>query len=140
MNRYIFEQAIKEVGCYNKVEKEYSRYNGWKYNKNIKNLDECYLYIEWISGGLSGGSCWDTGEEDNHYSISAESEPEFKSLDNLLIKICPNITFLQYKNLMSKVLEISERSEYEYYGNYTDYTIKIVNLGKLYKVINEMGL
>jgi len=135
-----FKQAVKEVGAYNKVENKYASYDKWKIDKEIKNLDDCYLYIEWCSGGISGGSCWDDGSKDNHYNVSGESEPEFESLDNLLMKLCPNITFFQYKSLIQKVLESDERTRYEYYGNCTNYIIKMVNLGKLYKVMNEMGL
>ena len=51
--------------------------------------------IEWVVGGMTGGS-YRGGEL---YSCSAEPEPEFEQLDTILEKVCPNVTFLQYKKI-----------------------------------------
>jgi hypothetical protein len=105
-----------------------------------KSLDEIYLCNEWCSGGISGGSCWDDSKEDNHYATRGESEPEFTSLDNILDEICPNITYLQYKKLITKVIEEDSYIQNEYYGNSSHYSYKTVLLKDLYDTLKELSL
>lgn len=102
------------------------------------NLDTCYLYEEWVSGGTSGGSCWDSGES-HHYATGGEPEPEFKDLDTLLTCICPNITYLQYKSLAA-IINFDSYDQNEYYGNSTIYSYKYVLLKDLYEKLVEMGI
>ena len=140
MSLKAFKEAVKEIGAYNKVDKKYPNYDGFKKVSNLDNLYECYLYIRWNTGGISGGSCWDDGTEDRHYHTTGEHEPNFDSLYQLLELVCPKITFIQYNILMSKVLEVDSYTDYEYYGNSTNYCIKTVNLGKMYDIMSEMRL
>lgn len=110
-----------------------------KKKKELLSLDEHYLYAKWTSGGISGGSCWDNSSEDRHYTTTGESEPEFEDLDTILTVICPNLTFLQYK----KLLTIVKRDGYsvkEYYGNSTEYSFKTIKLRDLFDKLVEMGL
>jgi hypothetical protein len=89
----------------------------------------------WCIGGVTGGNCW--GGEANE-SVSAHDEPEYGGLDDLLLEIAPNITFLQYK----KILSCEERYEYtdhEYYGNYTEYRVKYISINALYNILNTFG-
>jgi hypothetical protein len=142
MNIDKFIEEVKEIGeiyCLNNPK------NGWddKFysycgNKKI-NLDKNYLYIYWRTGGEDGGSCWDDGTEDNHHPISADPEPEFKSLDKLLIKLCPNISYLQYKRIVSSVIKTGKYTQNEYYGNYTTYSYKAILLRDLFNILNEFG-
>ena len=101
---------------------------------------ECYLKIEWVTGGEQGGSCWDTGEEDPHYPLDAEIEPEFESLDQTLELICPNISFLDYKKVVRGCVDTEDRVDREYYGNYTNYARKQVKLGSLYDTLLKLEL
>lgn len=100
---------------------------------------EPIIGVEWSNGGLTGGSCWDTGEDDNHYSMSGDEEPELVDLDVILEHFNPGITFLQYKRLCQELIERGESRENEYYGNYTDYAHKFIRLRRLYKYLNEKG-
>lgn len=100
-----------------------------------------YIYVEWSTGGVSGGSCYDTGDEDPHHAYSSsDPEGELTDLDLILEHINPGITFLQYKNLTRDIIETSSRTENEYYGNYTNYAMKKCNLEKLYDALVERGM
>lgn len=105
--------------------------------------DPCdpYLFLEWETGGIRGGSCWDTGEgHDPHRPYTTDNpEPEFTDLDKILEDVCPNINFLKYKTLASKVITYSSRTQNEYYGNHTSYMIKKLDLTKLYDGLSELG-
>lgn len=111
-----------------------------KYNKKKPPepaMDD-YLAETWMSGGVGGGSCWDN-DNSSHYSIDADPEPDFTSLDSVLEKVCPGITYLQYKKLASSLkIERHERHRDEYYGNSTKHTTKAIRIGDLYKTLLEM--
>ena len=63
----------------------------------------------WSMGG-SWADCWG-----NKGSVSGEPETEFVELDAILEKACPNISFLQYKNICNKIINSDTRSEGDYY-------------------------
>ncbi len=98
------------------------------------------LAVDWTTGGVSGGSCWDTGDEDNHHPMSADPEPEFEDLDKILEAMCPNITFMQHKALMRDVVKRQEYSVKEYYGNYTDKAFKYFRIKDLYDYLINKDL
>lgn len=96
---------------------------------------------QWITGGIGGGSCWDTGEgPDPHYSKDAEPEPEFVQLDKLLEIVWPAITHLQYKNLVRELITIKESSDNDYYGNYTNWSEKKIDIAALYRYLKERNV
>lgn len=97
------------------------------------------LYVEWCVGGVTGGSCWDTGEgPDPHHSVSSEPEPAFEYLDTILESMYPEITFLQYRILERKCVSTKDRHQSEYYGNYYEYRQKILDLRKLHEFLSEL--
>ena len=99
------------------------------YNINTKKD----ISIEWIVGGREGGNCW--GDE-ARYDVDQEEEPEFEELDNILNKICPNITFLQYKKILS-FIDKKVEEDYGWYGNYNLVAKKSLNLLTLYNYLKE---
>lgn len=108
-----------------------------KYNVNPQKHDnEFFIFVEWSSGGWSGGSCWNN---DPALPYVTNNLPiEFVAIDMILEHFCPDMNFLSYKKLCLEVVEYGSRTEYEYYGNSTDYQIKICDLKKLYKyLLNE---
>lgn len=150
MNKIEFLDKLKEleISFYIKKKEDKKRYfDGKKYvnfsfdaKKKISpepKLEELYLYKDWSTGGLSGGSCWGT---ENHYPTEGSPEPEFLDLDKILESLCPNISFLQYKKLM-KSLNIDESTwtDDEYYGNCTHMSSKCINLNDLYNALKEIG-
>jgi hypothetical protein len=92
----------------------------------------------WVTGGQQGGSCWDDGTEDKHYSLSAEDPSEFYELTNLINLICPNIT-LSCFNQINRLKHTKEYTEWEYYGNYTEYAEEYIALIRIYEVLKEHG-
>lgn len=127
--------------------KQLLKKNSWDYDEwASKNKQETlnlehYLYVYWCSGGTTGGSCWDDGTKDNHYSMRGEDEPEFLDLDAILTVVCPNLTFLQYKKLVAgDLITRGSYSQGEYYGNSTDYTYKAIKLRDLLNKLVEMEL
>lgn len=126
------------------VESTYGEYD-WRRPKSkrretAEKSNELYIFEQWTTGGISGGSCWDDGTVDNRYHSSGEKEPDFDSLDNILLLFVPNISHLQYKALVKKVVHYTDHTEYEYYGNETSYGIKFVKIRELYVEMNAMGL
>jgi hypothetical protein len=93
------------------------------------------LFVEWETGGYSGGNCWDSSDPQPYTSNGPPKELEI--LDTILEKVCPTITFLQYKNLTATLEKYDTRSVGEYYGNSTDYAYKHVDLRDLYDYLME---
>lgn len=110
-----------------------------KYQSTTHSLDALYFYTQWISGGVGGGSCWDDGDEDHHYSISGEKEANLIELEDLLLKLVPNISYLQFRKIEG-IIKHDVYEVNEYYGNSTTYNYKILNLKELFDKLIEMNL
>lgn len=118
------------------VNSGHSIYNdGDNFSRNVKTLKNC-IWHGYISSGVSGGNCWG-GENVSFYSDSVLDEmPHFTPLFS---KICPNITFLQYKKIAGLVKEDSFTVR-EYYGNETTYTYFYLSIEELYKEIKNLNI
>lgn len=103
---------------------------------SIRVEDDHYLYsASWSLGG-NRRDCWG-----GDWSISGDSQPDdFSSLDELLEKICQNISFLQYKNIKSQCVSVDEYSEHDYYGGCVEYARYRCDLEQLYNILQEKGL
>lgn len=88
----------------------------------------------WSTGG-SWADCWG-----NEGSIEGEPPKEFEELDNLLGKICPSITFLQYKKIRATCVETETCSSPDYYGGCEHFAYWVCDLKKLHNMLVEMGL
>ena len=89
----------------------------------------------WSLGG-TWRDCWD-----NQGTVSAEAEPNtFREFDNLLEKICPNISFLQYKSLYSEVVHYDTDSEGDYYGGSVTYAYRFFYPEALYNALKQREL
>jgi hypothetical protein len=106
--------------------------------------DEMGLYVddsgkmrssEWSLGG-SWANCWgDSG------SVSGEAQPaSFKEFDSLLEKVCPDISFLKYKNLMNTCVTTDEYNEGDYYGGNVTYGYFELDVIQLYKELEDSDL
>jgi len=105
-------------------------------------INELYINDEGILKGSSwslGGSwndCWG-----NTGSISPETPPEGMSeLDDLLEKVSPSITFLQYKKIMNECVSVHEYSDHDYYGGCTYHNQYQLNVSCLYNYLVDKGL
>jgi hypothetical protein len=96
------------------------------------------LVLRWTTGGTSGGSCWDDGEHDNHYSREGEPQPDWDDLHKILEHLTPLLPFLQYKKLM-KLVRKDSYTENEYYGNSTTYAVHLMEIKPLYEFLNGCG-
>ena len=135
-----FLEKLKKLSIcvYTKTTDRYNRGFEYENTSKVKIDENNYLYESWMSGGVTGGSCWDNGDATYH-SMPGEKEPEFQSLDLILESICPEITFLKYKNLC-KCVEYGKYSRNEYYGNSTEYGIKYIKLIDLYNALKEHSI
>lgn len=90
----------------------------------------------WCLGGTSG-SCYG-----NDLSpVSAGPQPtSFKEFDDLLEKVCPQISFLQYKKLYNHCVTTDTESHGDYYGGNVEYGFYICHLPKLYEMLVKMGI
>ena len=113
-------------------------YPSEKDKKTNKDPDAPYLSVYWKTGGMSGGSCWDTGEP-KLYAERGDPPEELKELDTLLESIRPEISFLQYKLLTSSLVDVEYWTQDEYYGNSTSYMSKALSLPKLHAYMLEKG-
>lgn len=115
-------------------------YDKCRSKKEALTLDD-FVKIEWVTGGVTGGSCWDDGGgPDPHESFGGEIEPEFEALDKILTSLSPEISFLKYKAIINACVKIDDRTENEYYGNYTTFRTKKVVLRDLYEKMQELSL
>ena len=92
------------------------------------------IYTQWKTGGKTGGNCW--GDEAEEY-VQEEQEPFFKDLDNLLTKIVPKLSFIQYKDIES-FIRYHQYTEHEYYGNYDNFKRKFIVIETLYNYLKEV--
>lgn len=73
-------------------------------------LDGILKSDNWSNGGTWVNYTGDSG------TIGADKQPDFKELDEILIKLCPNLPFLRYKYIMANFVEIKENESTDYYG------------------------
>jgi hypothetical protein len=93
-------------------------------------IKEHVIYMRWVKSGYAGGSCYDTNAE-----YFERNKPEFTVLDLVLKKVCPNISYLQYREV-ERLIHTNEETEYEYYGNSDDIEVNYIILSDLYKLLN----
>ena len=95
--------------------------------KVIKSKDWC----------LGGTSCDYTGKK---YLIDAEPQPEFDKFDDLLLELCPDISYLKYKKLFRECVEIKTWDESDYYGGRLLYSYYECDVIKLLQKLDKMNL
>jgi len=89
----------------------------------------------WSLGG-TWANCWG-----NSGTVEADAPLDnFEEFDELLSKICPDISFLNYKRLYSASVGVDTKGESDYYGGSTTYAYRKCNLQELYNKLLEMNL
>jgi hypothetical protein len=107
----------------------------WKDYKKEYYLREDVISWRWVTGGMSGGSCW--GDKPSY--MGSEEEPEETPLDEFLQKYFPLMPYFAYKKLLTLV-DSKEDYEPEYYGNYTNYRVKSISKDVLLNYLIDIGL
>lgn len=112
-----------------------------KYSDNEKYIHDNYNVVgdvlkseEWSLGGTWGNYLGHRG------TIEADERPEFNELDKILEHIAPNITFLQYKNLLKNYVKIVETEHYGYYGGFETLAHYEANIKEIYDWLKENNL
>lgn len=72
--------------------------------------------------------------------LMKEQTPDFVEFDELIEQVCPNISFIQYKNVYRKCVVQKTRTDYDYYGGSEEKAWWECNLKDLYKILLEKGL
>lgn len=110
-----------------------------KENLNIKpwndwrsKSDKDRIGVSWCLGGTYG-NCWD----DHKSSVGGDVEPNFSILDTILEHYCADISYLQYKSIVNKLLHRDQKFEGDYYGGSVSYGYKYVYLEDLYDWLKE---
>ena len=115
---------------------EHEVYEKSSYDKLMSHVGNGgFLKSERWSNGGTWGNCWgDSG------SISAESPKEFVEFDALLEKLCPNISFLQYKRVREACVTCESDYENDYYGGREEYSYWVCDLKQLHAALVERNL
>jgi hypothetical protein len=98
-------------------------------------IKEPVIYCRYESGGVSGGSCWDSSNPQS-YTRDAPKD-KMKVLDLVLKAVKPDITFLQFREI-EKMIHTNSETEYEYYGNSTEFEIEYIVLSELYAFLEGL--
>lgn len=93
-----------------------------------------YLYSEEWSLGGEWGDCWG-----NHGHVSGSESKDFIELDDLLEKIAPQISFIQYKKIKNHCVEQIEWHVPDYYSSGMDEACWRCDMRKLYEMLKEMN-
>jgi hypothetical protein len=97
-------------------------------------MREPLLYMRWKTGGITGGSCWE-GSNPQPYT-SDDPKPRFVVLTLTIKELKPDLTFLEYEEIMDMVVS-TDTTDWEYYGNCTNYGIEYLKLSDLIKKLEE---
>jgi hypothetical protein len=136
-----YESFLNKVSKIVSINKNYTEESQPTYSKKKNTIPGKLAIVSptWVTGGVSGGSCWDT-EESRHYPVDGEPEEDLNDLDRILQYFCPNLGFLTYKEICSKLIRRKEWTVYEYYGNSTNEAEKYVYLEDLYNELKSRNL
>ena len=107
-----------------------------------------FLWAEVNTGGASGGSCWDTGEDDGAMPYDGKSLDLNDFIYSYLQPILENILANQASIKTAKelcdilyhkpdIIKEDSRCNHEYYGNYDDYECYYITLEDLFKFLYE---
>jgi hypothetical protein len=129
-----FIKKVKELSSVlrpNKTKLCYSDQYAWRTDYTIQQ--------RWVSGGTSGGSCWDVGPVTYH-SVEGERAPtSWPKFDSIIEAFWPDISFLVHRRVIQPLVQSRIYCEDEYYGNSTTYSYNVVNLRELFTVLQEHG-
>ena len=98
----------------------------------VESIKDYVIYQRHETGGVSGGSCWDSSDPQPYYND--KKRPNWDALDEVLKLLCPEITYLKYKGIKNLITSTDE-TDWEYYGNRTNYDIWYLPLETLYKYL-----
>ncbi len=100
------------------------------------NYDDFIFMVSWVSGGVTGRSCWGTESR----SVDGDAPiDDIADLDKFLGVVKPDILFLQYKAIVSRCMKSGTFDDRgDYYGNFSQYSYKAVSANKLFGEMSAM--
>ena len=126
---YIYDHRIK-----NHTVVRSTVYDKFFQSYGIKSELDIMKSEEWSLGGTT------TNWHENIIELMKEDTPDFVEFDELIERVCPNISFIQYKNVYRKCVTRKTRTDYDYYGSSEERAWFECNLKDLYKILLEKGL
>jgi hypothetical protein len=117
--------------------------------RNVERKPDARVWADEIEGAEKGklrSASWSLGGSTGSYTGHTsyhEAEPQptsFEELDLLLEKMCPQITFLQYKRVNRECVTVETDSSSDCYGGSRNYAYFECDLEKLYGLLAEMGV
>lgn len=124
------EEQIQEINSNPEYDSEQGIYTT---PFGLEKIQGKVIYQRVHTGGVRGGGYWE-GAECVRYTESDYREP-WKVLDEVLKIICPNISYLQYREIETLTQESSHEDYHDYYGNYGEYDIYYISLETLYEYL-----
>ena len=112
-----------------------SSYGGHCPSNNSERVKTKYMYSEDWSGGGTWGNCWGGSG-----TIDSSSPVNFNKFENLLEKICSEISHKNYKKIWEACVDIEETREYDYYGGSEIRLRWRCDVPKLYNMLVKMNL
>lgn len=114
---------------------------------NKRNL---FFWAEVNTGGASGGSCWDTGEDDGAQPYDGDSLDLRDFIYDYLKPILRSILEMQVTTVTADELceilyhnpeniHVDSRCNHEYYGNYDNYSCYYMTLENLFIFLSKNG-
>ena len=97
----------------------------------LEKIEGKIIYQRHHVAGHSGGGYWD-GANARYYKTD-EPRPAWRVLDEVLKIICPDISYLRYREIESLVQVDNYDDDSDYYGNNSEYDIYYIPLETLYK-------
>jgi len=133
--------SIKQVYCLSDItvtNVKTERHSAWDtaFVPYIRRNDDGVDYLtseEWTVGG-TWHDCYG-----NEGKVEAEPAREFTEFDEMLLKLCPDVSYLRYLELKRNCIEVIEDTSSDYYTS-TNYMYWRCNLKKLYNMMLEMHL
>jgi len=135
---------VKDIEKYKKIKFSKKTYNVQRKPEWKMFSDEHQLYAN--EEGVVKGDSWSLGGTwqdcwGNSGSVSPSKAPDsMTELDELLEKVAPSISFLQYKNIANNCVSVREFREGDYYGGSTYHNQYLLNLPCLYDYLKEKEL
>lgn len=106
-------------------------YLAWAQEENIVNDETGFLRSStWSLGGKCG----------DEYTFPDKQPINFDEFDQLLEKICPDISLLKYKKLYRESVVIKVETRHDYYETEYSYAFYECNLSKFYSMLQELEL
>jgi hypothetical protein len=152
--RYHGSVGYYEIEMYGSApESSYTRYHGNTNRSVIYQSEEWRkrngrIQVKVNTGGSSGGSCWDSGDDPGSQPYETGDYTDFHDqlgpfLEHILTYILGhNHPLYDIKQLVQELYQegpvhTDTYTNYEYYGNYDDYSLMWVTLWDLYKFAND---